>query len=183
MSHLSPRDLAYTALFAALTAIGALISIPASAVPFTLQVIFVLAAGLQLGPWLGALSMCAYLLVGLVAPVYAGGASGLGALLGPTGGYLWGFVLAAWLVGWLRWRLHAERLFATVAISLAGLLPIYALGTVWLAAQLHMGWRTAIGAGVAPFVLFDCLKGLAAALATRALATLPLGLRAPLRPH
>ena len=183
MLHLSTRDLACAALFAALTSAGALISIPAGAVPFTFQVIFVLAAGLYLGPWLGALSMCAYLLIGLVAPVYAGGTSGLGTLFGPTGGYLWGFVLAAWLVGWLHRQLHAERLIATLAISLAGLLPIYALGTVWLGAQLHMGWRAALSAGVAPFVLFDCLKALTAALAIRALVALPLGLRAPLRPR
>ena len=183
MLHLSTRDLACAALFAALTSAGALISIPAGAVPFTFQVIFVLAAGLYLGPWLGALSMCAYLLVGLVAPVYAGGTSGLGTLFGPTGGYLWGFVLAAWLVGWLRGRLDTESLLVTVPIALAGLLPIYVLGTVWLAAQLHMGWRAAISAGVVPFVLFDCLKALTAALVIRALTTLPLALRDSLRPH
>ena len=183
MPHLSTRDLAYTALFAALISIGALISIPVGTVPFTLQVLFVLVAGLYLGPWLGALSVCVYLLVGLVAPVYANSASGYGTLSGPLGGYLWGFVLAAWLVGWLRQRLNTESLFVTVPMALAGLLPIYALGTVWLAAQLHMGWWAAISAGVTPFVLFDCLKALIAALAIRALATLPLGLRAPLRPR
>jgi len=183
MPRLSTRDLANAGLFAALTSVGALISIPAGAVPFTFQMVFVLAAGLCLGPWLGALSMCAYLLVGLVAPVYAGGASGLGTLFGPTGGYLWGFLLAAWLVGWLRRRLDSESLFLTVPMALAGLLPIYALGTLWLAAQLHMGWWAAISAGVVPFVLFDCLKALTAALVIRALATLPLALRDSLRPR
>jgi biotin transport system substrate-specific component len=152
-------------------------------VPFTFQVIFVLAAGLYLGPWLGALSMCTYLLVGLLAPVYAGGTSGLGTLFGPTGGYLWGFVLAAWLVGWLRQHTNAESLLLTIPMALTGLLPIYTLGTVWLAAQLHMGWWAAIGAGVTPFVLFDCLKALAAALVIRALATLPLALHDSLRPR
>ncbi|MGO8683106.1 MAG: biotin transporter BioY [Thermoleophilia bacterium] len=183
MSSLSARHLTYAALFAALTAVGAFISVPVGAVPFTLQVVVVLLAGLQLGPWLGALSMCAYLLVGMVAPVYAGGTSGIGVLFGPTGGYLWGFVFAAWSVGWLRSRIRDQRLLPTVAISLAGLLPIYALGTLWLATQQHIGWYAAIGVGVAPFVLFDAVKTLVAALAARALTSLPLGLREVLRPR
>jgi biotin transport system substrate-specific component len=174
---LSVRSLTRVALFAALTAVGALVSIPAGSVPFTMQVACVLLAGFILGPWLGALSMLIYIVLGLVAPVYAGGASGLGALLGPTGGYLWGFVAAAWLSGWLRERCRARRLLPLALVGLAGLLPIYALGASWLAGSLHLSARTAVATGVAPFVWFDGLKVALAALTARALASLPLGLR------
>ena len=64
-------------------------SIPIGTVPFTLQVLFVLLASVLLGPRLAMLSVLAYLALGLVAPVYAGGTSGLGVLFGPTGGHLW----------------------------------------------------------------------------------------------
>ena len=105
MPRPTTREITYTALFAALIAVGALVSIPITTVPFTLQVLFVLLAGMVLGPRLGALAVIAYLLLGLIAPVYAGGTSGLGALFGPTGGYLWGFLPAVVLTGLLA----AER--------------------------------------------------------------------------
>ena len=76
--------------------------------PFTLQVLFVLLAGMLLGPRLGGAERLAYLALGLVAPVYAGGTSGLGVLFGPTGGYLWGFLPAAVLTGAVV-RREAER--------------------------------------------------------------------------
>lgn len=183
MPVLSTRSLAYIALFAALTAIGALVSIPAGSVPFTLQVAVVVLAGFALGPWLGAMSMVAYLLLGLVAPVYASGASGVGVLFGPLGGYLWGFVIAAWLAGWLRDRLRVRRLVPVVLVGLAGLLPLYAVGTLWLAWSLHMSLAAAVAAGVAPFVLFDCVKVVAAGMTARALTNLSPGLHALTRPR
>jgi biotin transport system substrate-specific component len=166
------------ALFAALTAIGALVSIPVGSVPFTMQVVFVLLAGFVLGPWLGALSMLVYVVLGLIMPVYAGGASGVGTLLGPTGGYLWGFVVAAWLTGWQSRRLRSPRLVSLVLAGAIGLLPIYALGAVWLAISLHLSARAALAAGVTPFIVFDCLKAGLAGLTARALASLPPDLRA-----
>jgi biotin transport system substrate-specific component len=137
----------------------------------------VLLAGMLLGPRLATLSVLAYLALGLVAPVYAGGTSGLGILLGPTGGYLWGFVLAALVTGAVcaRGRMSLARF---VAAGLLGVLPIYALGAVWLAAQLHIGLGTAVVTGVAPFVWLDVLKAVAAGLAARSVVNLPLGLPA-----
>ena len=86
MPLLTTRELATAALFTAILAASAFVAIPAGSVPFTLQVYVVLLAGMVLGPRLGVLSVLAYLVLGLVSPVYAGGASGLGALFGPTGG-------------------------------------------------------------------------------------------------
>lgn len=180
MSSVSTRELTYAALFTALIAGGALVAIPIGSVPFTLQVLFVLLAGMLLGPRLAALSVLAYLALGLFAPVYAGGTSGLGVLLGPTGGYLWGFVLAALVTGALSAPGQAS-LARFVGAGLLGLVPIYALGAVWLAAQLHIGMGTALATGVAPFVWLDVLKAVTAGLAARSLVNLPLGLPSPQR--
>ncbi len=137
----------------------------------------VLLAGMVLGPRLGLLSVLAYLILGLVAPVYSGGGSGLGVLFGPTGGYLIGFIPAVLLTGALAGRGGAGLTRLTLA-GLAGVVPIYVLGTAWLAVQLDLGLGAAIAAGVAPFLWVDVLKALAAALVARALVSLPLGLPA-----
>ena len=175
MQSLTTRELTYAALFTALIAGGALVAIPVGSVPFTLQVLFVLLAGMLLGPRLATLSVLAYLGLGLVAPVYAGGTSGFGVLFGPTGGYLWGFVLAALVTGAVCVR-GRPSLARFVVAGLLGVIPIYALGAVWLAAQLQITLNTALATGVAPFVWLDVLKAVAAGLAARSLVNLPLGL-------
>ena len=180
MSSATTREITYSALFAALIAGGAFMAIPIGSVPFTLQVLFVLLAGMLLGARLAVLSVLAYLALGLVAPVYAGGTSGLGVLFGPTGGYLWGFILAALASGTVCARGPAS-LARFVGGGLLGLVPVYVLGAVWLAVQLHLGVGTALITGVAPFVWLDLLKAVAAGLAARSLVNLPLGLPSPQR--
>ncbi len=184
-SSLSTRDLALAALFAALISVGALVSIPVfGPVPLTLQVLFVLLAGLVLGARLGALSVVAYIVVGFAAPVYAQGASGPGALVGPAGGYLVGFVAAAYIVGSLAQRSKAQTLWPLLGIALVGLVPIYAIGASWLAWQLHTtGFETVVWGGIVQFVPGDVAKAVAAALTARALSSLPLGLPALSRPR
>ena len=179
----STRDLALAALFAALISLGALVSLPLfGPVPLTLQVFFVLAAGLVLGARLAVLSVVAYLIVGLVAPVYAQGASGVGALVGPAGGYLFGFVVAAYVVGRLCERWQVEGFWALFGIALIGLIPIYSIGASWLAWQLYTTSLEAIlWGGVGQFVPGDVAKAALAALTARALFSLPLGLRATSR--
>jgi len=179
------RDLSLAAMFAALISIGAVIAIPmVGPVPLTLQVLFVMLAGLLLGARLAALAATGYLLIGLVAPVYAGGSSGVGALLGPAGGYLFGFVLGAWLVGALAERLAPQTVWGLAAVALAGLLPIYALGAAWLAWQVHASSvQVVVWTGVLQFVPGDLAKALMAGLAARALISLPLGLPVPVRPR
>ena len=178
MPRTSARELTYVALFSALIAVGATVSIPVGAVPMTLQVLFVLMAGLVLGPRLGALSVTVYLMLGLVAPVYAGGTSGIGVLFGPTGGFLWGFALAVVVTGTIAAR-DPRSLWRLIIAGLAGLAPIYALGAVWLALELHTTLWTAAATGVAPFVWLDAVKAVAAGLAVRGLVSLPLGLPWP----
>lgn len=178
LQQLQAREVAYAALFAALIAAGAFVAVPLGPVPFTLQVLVVLLAGLVLGPRGGTLAVAAYLVLGLVAPVYAGGTSGVGVLVGPTGGYLWGFVLGAAAAGLVA-RRTGPRLLGLTAAALAGLVPIYVLGTTWLAFQLHLDAGPAIAAGALPFLTADLVKAGAAALAARSLLSLPLGLPEP----
>ena len=171
MPHITTRELTYVALFAALIAVGALVSVPVGAVPFTLQVLFVLQAGMMLGPRLGVLSVAVYLVLGLIAPVYAGGTSGIG---------LWGFVLAALLTGAIA-SLRPRALWVVIVAGLAGIVPIYALGAIWLALQAHITLGAALTLGVVPFVWADVLKAIGAGLIARSLVSLRLGLPLPLR--
>ncbi|MCL0105994.1 biotin transporter BioY [Thermodesulfovibrionales bacterium] len=93
----------FSAMFAALTALGAFITIPIGPVPITLQPFFIHLGALLLGGYLGALSQFIYVLVGVMGlPVFSGGGSGIGHLLGPTGGYLIGFIVGG---GYLTGRL------------------------------------------------------------------------------
>lgn len=158
------------ALIAALTAATSQISIPQplSTVPITLQVFFVLLAGAVLGPVYGALSMVVYVLIGLVGlPVFARGTSGFGVLLGPTGGYLFGFVFAAFVVGLIVSRGKGSRVRLGIAM-LGGVLAIYLLGVAQLALVGKLTIAQALIGGAAPFILLDLAKAaVAAALARR----------------
>lgn len=124
-------------LFAALTGVGAWVQVPLGPVPLTLQTLFVLLAGITLGPRLGALSQVVYVAVGLAgAPVFAGGMGGPVVVLRPTFGYLMGFVAGAYLVGHLSQR--EELTFLRAFIScLIGLAAIYACGVPYLWFSLH----------------------------------------------
>jgi biotin transport system substrate-specific component len=173
-------EIARSALFAALIAGGAFVTVPIGPVPFTLQVFCVLLTAMLLGPRLALLAVAAYLTLGLVAPVYAGGASGLGALVGPTGGFLVGFIPAVLVTGWLVDR-SAPATGRLLLAGLAGLVPIYALGATWLALQLDLGAGAAFGTGVLPFVTLDVVKAGLAAVVARSLVSSPLGLLAPQR--
>lgn len=165
------RDLTLGALFAALMAVSALVALPMfGPVPFTLQVAVVLLAGLVLRPRLATAAMVAYLLLGLVAPVYSEARSGIGILFGPTGGYLFGFVCAALVVSVLRRTFRTRSLLGLTAIGLVGVAIIYAIGASWLAYQLHTSsLKTAVIGGALQFFPLDLLKAFLAALLARSL--------------
>lgn len=143
--------------FAFATAAGARLEIPYEPVPFTLQTIAVLLAGAFLGSRNGALSQIAYLAAGMLgAPVFAGGTMGAAKLLGPTGGYLLAFPVAAAIVGYLVHQRHS--LVWTVVSMVVSMIVIFALGTVHLYAfALHDG-RAAIASGFLLFTWWDLLK-------------------------
>ncbi|MGH2625156.1 MAG: biotin transporter BioY [Anaerolineales bacterium] len=131
--------------------------LPGNPVPITGQTFAVLLAGALLGPRLGALAMLAYLTQGALGlPVFAGGAGGAARLLGPTGGYLIGFVAAAALVGWLAERGWDRTPWLTAGAMFLGNLVIYALGVTRLAA--FVGSDQAVALGVLPFLPGDLIK-------------------------
>ncbi|MCL4515529.1 MAG: biotin transporter BioY [Firmicutes bacterium] len=168
------RSLVLAGLFASLTAVGAWITIPLPLVPVTLQVFFVLLAGVLLGGRLGAASQVIYILLGLAgAPVFAGGAGGLGTVLRPTFGYLAGYIPAAYLSGRIAERAAPGRRLGTwtaFLATLAGLGVVYLFGASYLYFALNyllgkpMGVKGVLMAGVAPFLPVDIAKSVVVAL-------------------
>jgi biotin transport system substrate-specific component len=157
--------LASIGAFTLLTIISARITIPMQPVPFTLQNLAVLLAGLILGSRDGALSQLLYLaLIAVGLPVDAKGL-GAAALVSPTAGYLFGFVGAAFVAGLLVER-GASRLGQCWLAGIAGTGVIYLCGIVVLKTVTGMSWDAAWTAGVAPFIVLDVAKAvIAAALA------------------
>jgi biotin transport system substrate-specific component len=140
------------------------IPLPFSPVPVTGQTLAVLLVGALLGSRRGSLAVLAYIAQGLAGlPVFAGGALGMARLLGPTGGYLVGFVAAAFLVGLLAERGWDRRVLTTAAAMMLGNLVIYATGALWLAPFVG-GLKQALATGVLPFIPGDLVKIAAAAL-------------------
>ncbi len=138
------------------------IPLPFTPVPITGQTFGVLLAGALLGHRYGTAVVMAYLLQGAFGlPVFSGWKGGLVAFFGPTGGYLLGFVPAAFLVGWLLERGWAKTFHRTLAALLLGNAVIYAFGLPWLA--VFVGWQQVIMQGCLPFLPGDFLKALAAA--------------------
>jgi len=148
----------YSSMMATLMAVGAYIAIPVGPVPIVLQNLFVMLAALLLGGRWGFISVCVYLLAGAVGlPVFAGGTGGLGKFVGPTGGYLIGFAIAAYLMGTISER-GKGRVVVDVLAMLVGTIVVYAVGVSWLKVVTGMTFSKAIAVGVLPFLLGDVLK-------------------------
>jgi biotin transport system substrate-specific component len=167
-----PRRLLAIVGFTALTALSAQLEVRiGDFVPFTMQVFAVLLAGLVLGPRDGALSQLLYLLlIRLNLPLAAGGA-GAAALLGPTAGYLLGFVPAAYVTGWLAQRVARRGLLRWLA-GLAGVAVIYLCGLTGLLLIARLPLADAWAAGAAPFIGLDAAKAALAALLAQGAQTL-----------
>lgn len=163
------RKMVFASLFAALTAAGAYIQIPIpfSPVPVTLQVFFVLLAGSMLKSKWGSLSMVVYALLGIVGlPVFAGGSSGIGVLFGPTGGYIFGFIMAAYITGKLaeKSKSAGRSGFAVNALNMStGVMVIYAIGISQLMLVAEIGPWTALALGAVPFLPGEIVKTAVAA--------------------
>jgi len=166
-------NIALAAVLAALTAAFAYVSIPLPGLPapISFQVFGVYFAGLLLGPRWGGFSLALYLLAGIAgAPVFSGGGSGLTYLLGPTGGYIVGFLLAAVLVGVIVHRGLDPRPLGEVSLPVqagalvAGLVVIYAVGVPWLVSVAGLPPVEALTVGAVIFLPGDAIK-IAATLA------------------
>ena len=163
------RMMVYASLFAALTAVGAFIAIPIGPVPIVLQNMFVFLAGLLLGSRWGLASVAVYLLAGACGlPVFAGGLGGIGRLIGPTGGYLIGYLPTVFLIGKISARTHPNLVFDVLAM-ICGSLVLYACGITWLKLITGMTLAKALAVGMFPFLIGDAVKIAAAAAIAKAL--------------
>ena len=140
-----------------LLAVSAQFKIPLYPVPVTGQTLVVLLIGMTYGLRLGGITIVAYLFEGAIGlPVFAGGTAGASVLMGPTGGYLFGFLLAGVAMGYLAERGMGRTVFSTIAAMVIGNCVIYLCGALWLAN--FIGYSQAIVAGVLPFLYGDALK-------------------------
>lgn len=162
------QRVARIAVVAAATAVGAQVRVPLpfTPVPIVLSNLVAVLAGVVLGPRDGAYAQAVYVALGVVGvPVFAGFHGGLSVLLGPTGGYLVGFVLAAWVSGAIFWRKGGGRGSGTAALAAAcAFAVIYVTGLPWLGAVTHLSGARLLLAGFLPFVPGDVLKAVAVAL-------------------
>ena len=155
-----------TAIFVALMVVGAYISIPLGPIPFTLQSLFCLMAGLVLGKGYGALSQAIYALLGILGvPVFAGFTGGFGSFVKPSFGFILGFILMAFIVGlvreklgggWSVWKGLISSLAGTVALYIVGLPYMYVIMNQVMGVEMGIG--ALMAAGVIPFLLPDLVK-------------------------
>lgn len=168
-----PITLTLVLSFTLLTAITAQfrIYLDFTPVPITGQTFAVLLAGGVLGSRAGAASQALYWLGGLLIPWYAGGNGGVAngwegwdVVSGATGGYLVGFIVAAYVVGYLSERGQDRNIATALPAFLAGSAIIYLFGVSWMAHIRNIGWEEAVADGMAPFLLGDLIKIAAAGL-------------------
>ncbi len=168
-STLNLRMTVYASLFTALIIIGGYISfpIPFSPVPIVLSDFFVLLAGLFLGLSWGVTAVGMFLFLGLIGlPVFAGGKAGLAVLIGPTGGFLIGFLLAVAVIGMIAGKGKSFLVKDLVAL-IVGTIVIYGIGVPWLKLVLKVTWEKALALGMIPFVPGIIVKIIAALVLIR----------------
>ena len=157
------RQMTLISLFAALTAVGAFISIPLYPVPLTLQTLFTLLAAMTLGSVMGASSQIIYVLLGVVGlPVFSGFKAGIGILFGPTGGFLFGFIISAYVIGKIIEVKKEKNIFYYLVAGLIGTIILYIIGITQLSLVTGIGIKKAIAVGMLSFLPGDILKIIAA---------------------
>lgn len=135
------------------------IPVPGSPVPITGQTLGVLLVGTTYGAGLGLVTIALYVALGVLgAPVLAQGAHGLSKLTGPTGGYLMGMLIAAYLVGALANRRWDVRLRTSFSQMLLGELVIFIPGLIWLKNYTGASWSWTVSAGLTPFIVGEIIK-------------------------
>jgi biotin transport system substrate-specific component len=166
---LTTRDMILTGLFAALTSVGAYITIPLPYIPLTLQVFFCILAGVILGSKLGMLSQLVYAVIGLLGvPVFAGGQGGITYIFKPSFGFIIGFIVAAYVIGKIAESYKSINFLNIFLALMTGIIVIYIFGVSYmlLIVNLYVGkvmtLSSAIKAGFTPFILADIVKAILA---------------------
>ena len=135
------------------------IPVPGSPVPVTGQTLGVLLLATAYGANLGASTFALYLLIGLAgAPVFANQGHGLERLIGPTGGYLVGMLIASWVLGALAGRKWDQRFLSAITTMFIGNIIIFTFGLIWLHEYTGKDWAWTFGAGLTPFIFGEILK-------------------------
>lgn len=154
-------DIVYIGVFAATISVCALISIQTPwGVPFTLHTFAVALAAYSMGKWKGSMATLIWVLVGLVGvPVFSGFTAGFAKLAGPTGGYIWSFILMTFLCGM---HLNKHKKWLTILWSIAGLVVCYICGMLQFMLVMHMGFVEAFLMTIAPYIVKDVISLFAA---------------------
>ncbi len=157
--------LAMVVLGSLLVAASAQVSVPMWPVPMTLQTLAISVIGLTFGARLAAATLALYLFQATMGlPFFAGGGAGLPHLLGPTGGFLVGFVAMAWLTGWLAERGFGRGFPRLFVAAFVPALLLFVPGVLWLWAITPLDLQAAIAAGALPFQIGGVVKSALAAL-------------------
>lgn len=154
------------ALLVAMNCVSAyiIIPLPFSLSPIALQTLIVNLVGFLLPPKQAFITMLIYILVGLIGiPVFTGGTAGPAKLFGPTGGYIFGFMIAVTIIAWLKGTTYNFKRFALIGICI-GIPVIYIIGALQLKFLTDMNWEAVFLTGVLPFIPLDIVKCLVAAI-------------------
>lgn len=159
------RNIALIAMMTALICVASPVSIPIGPVPISLATLVILLSVYILGMKRALIAVTLYLLIGLAGvPVFSGFSAGPAKLLGPTGGYLIGYIPMTFIAGYIIDRHYRNRIISAGGMILATAV-LYLMGTVWLAYSAGMTFEAALAAGVIPFIPLDLVKiGIAAVL-------------------
>ncbi len=163
---LTIKEITLIGLMTAITCILAPLSIPIpiSVVPISFTNLAIFFTVFILGWKKGTISYLVYLLIGLAGvPVFSGFGAGIGKLFGPTGGYLFGFILMAMMAGFMIERFPGKRLMHLIGL-VSGQAVAYVLGTIWLSFQLNLSLKEGLFMAVIPYLPGDALKIAAAVL-------------------
>lgn len=160
--QLKLRSMIITALFAAIIGILAQVTIPLPLVPITGQTLAIGLAATILGARYGTLSVLLYLVIGSAGvPVFSEFSGGISKLVGPTGGFLVGFIPATYIMGWYMEKRGFTYKNAIVA-NIIGMFITLVFGTAWLKISADLSWTAALAAGFTPFLIVGVIKAVLA---------------------
>ena len=165
---LSIYQMAGCGIFAAIMCVLAPIAIPVGPIPITLGVFVVMLSGIVLGWKLAGTSILVYVMLGFVGlPVFSGGKGGPGILVGPTGGYIWSFILMALWIGFWSQRIKGNQIWQRIQLGLSAissLLICYFFGTLQFTLVCDLSWSRSLALCVYPFLIPDLCKAVVTAL-------------------
>ncbi|GFP76163.1 biotin transporter BioY [Clostridium fungisolvens] len=168
------NDMIYAALFATLISVFGYISIPLpfSPVPLTGQTLMIMLVGCVLTPLQAGLSLITFIFMGIIGlPVFSGGASGIGVIIGSNGGYLMGFLIGSVVISLIKNK-NSSILSMISANIIGGIVVVYILGVLWLSYITGMGVYRAFIVGALPFIIGDLIKAVVAAIVAKRINTL-----------